>query len=63
MRRHNLSRWIFLIGQPRPLLSFIFGLIKQASLQFLQQMYVKNVHPVYDAGIRSHEFRNMSLLP
>ena len=29
---------------------FIFGLFKQ-TLQFLQQIYVKNVHPVYGAGI------------
>ena len=29
------------MGQPRPLLSFIFGLFKQTSLQFLQQIYVK----------------------
>ena len=26
---------------------------KQTSLQFLQQIYVKNVHPVYSAGIRT----------
>ena len=32
---------VFLMGQPRPLLSFIFGLFKQTSLQFLQQIYVK----------------------
>ena len=29
------------MGQPRPLLSFILGLFKQTSLQFLQQIYVK----------------------
>ena len=29
---------------------FIFGLIKQ-TLQFLQQINVKNVHRVYGAGI------------
>ena len=28
-------------GQPRPLLSFIFGLFKQTSLQFLQQIQEK----------------------
>ena len=31
----------FLMGQTRPLLSFIFGLFKQTSLQFLQQIYVR----------------------
>ena len=29
------------MDQPRPLLTFIFGLFKQTSLQFLQQEYVK----------------------
>ena len=32
--------------------SVIFGLFKQ-TLQFLQ--YVKSVHPVYGAGIRTHD--------
>ena len=40
---HDCSRNCFFIkmGQPQPLLSFIFGLFKQTSLQFLQQIYVK----------------------
>ena len=42
--------------------SFIFGLFKQ-KLQFLQQKYVKNVHPVYGAGIWTHYLRNVSLFP
>ena len=29
------------MGQPRPLLLFIFDLFKQILLQFLQQLYVK----------------------
>ena len=29
------------MGQPRPLFHFIFGLFKQTSSQFLQQIYVK----------------------
>ena len=41
------------MGQPRPLLSFIFGLFKQTSLQCLQQIYVKYVHPVYGAVIQT----------
>ena len=49
--------------QPRPLLSFIFGLFKQTSLQILQNINVKNVHPVYSARIWTHNLRNMSLLP
>ena len=29
------------MGQPQPLFRFIFGLFKQTSLQFLQQLYAK----------------------
>ena len=46
------------MGQPRPLLSFIFGLFKQTSLQFLPQIKVKNVHPVYGPRIRTHDLHN-----
>ena len=49
------------MDQPRPLLSFIFGLFKQTSLQFFTTNKVKNVHPVYGAGIRAHDIWNMSL--
>ena len=38
-----------------------FHLFKQ-TLQFLQQINGKNVHPVNGAGIRTHNLRNMSLL-
>ena len=51
------------MGQPRPPLLFIFGLFKQTSLQILQQINVKNVHPVYGAGIWTQDPRNESLLP
>ena len=50
------------MGQPQPLLSFIFGLFKQTSLQILQQINVKNVHPVYGAGFRTHNLQNMIVL-
>ena len=45
--------------------SFIdpFRSFKQTSLQFLQLMNVKNVHPAYSAGIQTHNLWNMSLLP
>ena len=54
---------VFKNGPPRPLLSFIFGLFKQPSLQILQQINVKNVHPAQGAGIRTHKLRNICLLP
>ena len=49
------------MGQPRDLVVY-FRLFKQI-LQFLQQINVKNVHPVYSAGIQTHNLWNMSLLP
>ena len=39
-----------------------FRLFKQ-TLEFLQQINVKNVHPVYGAGIQNHDLQNISLLP
>ena len=43
------------MGHPRPLL-YIFVFFIQ-TLQFLKQIYVKNVHPVYGAGIQIQDFR------
>ena len=40
----------------------LFLFIKQR-LQFLQQIHVKKVHPVYGAGIQTHELWDTSLLP
>ena len=39
--------------------SFLFGLFKQ-TIQFLQQINAKNVHPVYGARIQTHNLSNMS---
>ena len=54
--RHFLKKMVLFVfilknGSTRPILSFLFGLFKQTLLQFLQQIYVKNLHPVYCAGI------------
>ena len=51
----NAKHFLKKLGHPRPL-------FKQ-TLQFLQQIYVKNDHPVYGAGIRTHDLQNSSLLP
>ena len=52
------------MGQPRPLFSFHFGLLKH-TLQFLQQINVKKFHvnPVYDTGIKTYNLLNMRHLP
>ena len=64
---YQARSWIvnnyFLNGPTPASFEFIFGLFKQISLQFLQQIYVKNVHPVYGAGIRTHNLQNVSLFP
>ena len=60
---HFIHHLCHLKNVPTPVsFSFIFSLFKQ-TLRFLQQIYVKNVHPVYRAGIWTHDILNMSLLP
>ena len=57
-------RWSFFWknGPSISLFLIYFRLFKQ-TLQFLQQIYVKNVHPVYCAGIWTHDLQEISLLP
>ena len=56
---------VFKNGPTQASFSFIFGLFKQISLQFLQQINVEkcHVHPVNGAGNRTHDLLNMSRLP
>ena len=57
-----LTLFCFLkMGQPG--LFFIYFRHFKHTLQFLQQKMWNNVHPVYGAGIRTYNLRNMSLLP
>ena len=57
----SLRSFFFFLNGPTPAsFSFIFGLFKQ-TLQFLQQIIVKNVHPLYGAGNRTHDLWNVSL--
>ena len=42
--------------------SLIFGLFKQ-TIQFIQQINVKNVHLVFGAGIRTHDLKDMGRQP
>ena len=55
-----LSYGVFM-GHPGFFL-FYFNFFKK-NVNFLQQIYVKNVQPVYGAGIRTHYIQEMSLLP
>ena len=64
-RTMTFNEYVFLNGPTLASFSFIFGLFKQTSLQFLQQINVKkcHFHPVYGAGIQTHDLWNVSLLP
>ena len=44
-------------------LVFIYFRLFKQTIQFLQQLNVKNGRPVYGAGIQTHDLWNMSLLP
>ena len=64
-RTHDISDYSIPLqvkmGQPRPL--FIYFRLFKHTLHFLQQINVEHVHPVYGAGIQTHNLWNMSLLP
>ena len=51
------------MGHPRPIFRLIFSLFQTNINTILQQINVKNVHPVYSTGIRTHDLQNVSLLP
>ena len=42
---------------------FVYFRIFKQTLQFLQQIFVKNFHAVHGAVIRTHDLQEMSLLP
>ena len=46
---------MFLMGQTRPLFRLL-SVFSNKHYKFLQQIHVKNVHPVYGAGIRTHDW-------
>ena len=64
------SYWLFKIYQPIRMLKassncentglfLIYSHLFKQTLQSLQQIYVKNVHPVSGAGIQTHNLQNM----
>ena len=54
---------VFFKKNRHPLRLFHLFLSFQKNITILQQINVKNVHPVYGAGIQAHDLWNMSLLP
>ena len=44
-------------------LFFVSFLLLKQTLQFLQEITGENVHPLYGAGIQTHDLQNMSLIP
>ena len=53
----------FLNGPSPASFSFLFGLLQTNINTILQQITVKNVHPVLSAGILSHDLQIVSHLP
>ena len=49
------------MGHPRSLFHLFSSF--QTNITILQQIHLKNVHPVYSAGIWTNDLWNMSLLP
>ena len=50
------------MSQPRPLFR-LFSVFSNKQYNFLQQLNVKNVQPVYGARIRTHDLLNTSRHP
>ena len=47
------------MGQPRPLFC-LFSVFSKKHYNFLQQINVKKVHPVYGTGIRTQDLLNVN---
>ena len=60
---HFWDRVIFKKKWANPSLFFIYFRLFKHTFQFLQQINVKNVHPLFCAGIWTHNLWNRSLLP
>ena len=58
-----LSNIMFFLNWPTPASFHLFLVFPNKHYKFLQQIDGKNVHPVYSAGIRTHNLWNVSLLP
>ena len=64
MRERDEMRPICFKNGPSPTsFSFIFSLFQTNINTSLQQINVKNAHPVYGTGILTHDLQNVSLLP
>ena len=50
------------MGQPSPLI-ILFPVFSNKHYNFHNKYMWKNVHPVYGAGIQTHNLSNMSRLP
>ena len=57
------KKWTFFKKWANPGLFFVYFQSFQANNTILQQINVKNIHPVNGARIRTHDLRNISLFP
>ena len=58
----GISQLLHLMGHLRPLFPLLCVFVKQ-TLQFLEQINGKNVHPVYHVVIQTHDPQIVSLIP
>ena len=62
--KERIEKWCFFKKNGPTPASFLFLFrVFKPTIQFLQQIYVKNVHPVNGAGIQTQDLRNVSLFP
>ena len=59
---NSMKEYFLKIGQPRLLFNLVLSFQTHIT-NFTTNRYVKNVYPVYGAGIQTHDLLNMSLLP
>ena len=55
--------YLFLMGHTRASFCLFSVFFKQFKIQFFLQINVKNIHPVYGAGIRTHGIQIESRIP
>ena len=60
IRSFGKFKYFFKNGPSPASFSFIFGLFQTNINTILQQIYVKNVHPVYSTRIRTHDRQDVS---
>ena len=61
--KHSFFSFFKKMGQSRPLIRLFSVFSNKYHYNFYNRYMWKNVHPVYGAGIQTHDLRNVSLFP